>query len=378
MRLHKHFQRPSRRAAAVGIALTVVVLAAPVRAALDGSSSHVSDARQAIADAHRALDRADAALAALEEELAAATSTTTAAASSSTTTTSHDTHTSSSTASTSSTTATTTTTTTTTPVAPGGTPPSTESSLGSFRVECKFSHQRQVDPIVAWGTTSAHMHDFFGNASTASTSTYSSMLAGATTCSAAGDTAGYWSPSLVSPTGSFVKPERGIFYYRNRPVDYGTTTPFPPDFRMIAGGADQFPHSYWTCDGESDTSMSTRKNFIPNCGTRKIKLHIFFPSCWDGVRLDSPDHRSHVAYGRDDGGVVEGTDPDTCPATHPVKIPQLDYRVLFPVTNGTGYRLSDGTALAHADFWNTWNQSELERWVRDCLWAGRSCGLASG
>lgn len=30
-----------------------------------------------------------------------------------------------------------------------------------------------------------------------------------------------------------------------------------------------------------------------------LELHVTFPDCWDGVRLDSPDHRSHMAYSRD-------------------------------------------------------------------------------
>jgi hypothetical protein len=48
--------------------------------------------------------------------------------------------------------------------------------------------------------------------------------------------------------------------------------------------------------------------------------------CWDGKNLDSPDHRAHVAH-------TVGTPPafptvsGKCPASHPVKIPQLMYEV---------------------------------------------------
>ena len=249
---------------------------------------------------------------------------------------------------------------------------------GSFRVECKLSHRAQVDPIVAPGTTSAHMHDFFGNASTAATSTYVSMQTASSNCTEPGDTAGYWSPTLVAPNGMYVDPERSIFYYRNRPYDYGTTVPFPRDLRMVAGGT--FANSYWTCDGESDIGLPTRKARIPDCGPGgKIKLHVFFPSCWDGVHLDSPDHRSHVVFGLDEDGGVDTTDPDTCPASHPIKVPQLDFRALYDVSDGSGYHLSDGMMLAHADFWNTWNQPRLEQLVNACLGrVGQSCGLASG
>jgi hypothetical protein len=47
--------------------------------------------------------------------------------------------------------------------------------------------------------------------------------------------------------------------------------------------------------------------------------------CWDGVNLDSPDHRSHVAY--PESGSFESGGP--CPASHPVHIPQILYEVAW-------------------------------------------------
>jgi Domain of unknown function (DUF1996) len=45
-------------------------------------------------------------------------------------------------------------------------------------------------------------------------------------------------------------------------------------------------------------------------------------SCWDGKNLDSPDHASHVKYSRATGKTPN--DPSGgCPASHPVRIPQL-------------------------------------------------------
>jgi uncharacterized protein DUF1996 len=47
-------------------------------------------------------------------------------------------------------------------------------------------------------------------------------------------------------------------------------------------------------------------------------------SCWDGKNLDSPDHKSHVAYPQatfETGG--------TCPTSHPVKIPQILYETIW-------------------------------------------------
>jgi hypothetical protein len=51
-------------------------------------------------------------------------------------------------------------------------------------------------------------------------------------------------------------------------------------------------------------------------------------SCWDGKNLDSPDHKSHVAYPAT--GTFESTGP--CPASHPIRLPQLMYEVMWDTT----------------------------------------------
>jgi hypothetical protein len=54
-------------------------------------------------------------------------------------------------------------------------------------------------------------------------------------------------------------------------------------------------------------------------------------SCWDGKNLDSPDHKAHVAYptsGPADFLSLGGN----CPSTHPIRIPQLMYEVVWDTT----------------------------------------------
>lgn len=47
-------------------------------------------------------------------------------------------------------------------------------------------------------------------------------------------------------------------------------------------------------------------------------------SCWDGKNLDSPDHKSHVAYPIDGPHAFDGMGVGgQCPESHPVKIPQI-------------------------------------------------------
>jgi hypothetical protein len=62
-----------------------------------------------------------------------------------------------------------------------------------------------------------------------------------------------------------------------------------------------------------------------------IRATIIFPSCWDGINLDSPDHKSHVAYAPGNRALAD----DKCPATHPVRIPQVMYEVMFDTAGFT-------------------------------------------
>jgi hypothetical protein len=101
-------------------------------------------------------------------------------------------------------------------------------------------------------------------------------------------------------------------------------------------------------------------------------MHIVFPNCWDGVHLDSADHRSHMAYPGKGGA---------CPSTHPIRLVQLSMHVQYPkLLNGAqGYHLApnnDGTIpTPHADFINGWDQMVLENIVRTCLNPGLNCKL---
>ena len=249
-------------------------------------------------------------------------------------------------------------------------PAQAEPAHGLFSVFCRFSHRATDDPIVHPGHRGmAHSHDFFGNRSTDAHSTYDSMKDAASTCELPEDSSAYWVPTLLDPSGAPAPVDHVFAYYRNLPVFAGPARAYPEDFRMIAGypqvptGTDRVLG--WSCN-DSDPHQAT----LPDCGTRNVKLHLVFPSCWDGVHIDSPDHRSHVAY------AINGR----CPASHPAKLPRLSIHVTYRISDGRGYQLSSdapaGTSdgrSAHGDFWNTWDQRALERLIDACLPDGASC-----
>lgn len=232
--------------------------------------------------------------------------------------------------------------------------PARAAETGTFIVRCDPSHVAQADPIVApgpAGTPSNHTHQFFGNTSTNSASTEASMRAATTTCRHPGDTAGYWVPSIggITPKFSFA-------YYKIEPDDRA----FPPGLKVIAGGVGH-PESgmKWDCFNGGGTYSAP-----PTCAANDyVVSRLSFPSCWDGVNLDSPNHRSHVSY------PVSGR----CDSGHPVKLPRINFFQRWCLGAClAGKTLSDGTTTVHADFWNTWHQDALVQLIDRCR--SRNCG----
>jgi hypothetical protein len=241
-----------------------------------------------------------------------------------------------------------------------------------FVVECAYSHAAPDDPIVHPGQPGAsHLHVFFGNATTDSSSTTASLLHGSTTCDEPGDKAAYWAPALLDgPT--LLTPVKSTAYYRpGLGVDPTTVQPFPTGFTMVAGNAGAMGNQpvsivAWTCGTGSERDV-----LPPVCGgDRNIRLLVTFPDCWDGVHLDSPDHHGHVAY----------SSHGTCPRGYPVAILQLQFSVEYPVKGPrAGLVLaSGGLTTGHADFMNGWDQATLTQEVDLCLHRKVVCGVTSG
>lgn len=237
-----------------------------------------------------------------------------------------------------------------------------------FVVHCGFSHRRMDDPIVHPGKPgAAHSHDFFGATTTHAGSTEESLRNSSTTCSNPADTASYWAPSVYDPQGNAVTPFNLKVYYQvvNGPTA-GVIAP-PADLRMISGDPNTtkanagFLPASWRCafGGEQRAVPGTSVHEMAVCPPgHNLQVNIMFQDCWNGKDLDSPDHRSHMAYSS--GG--------RCPSTHPVKIVTIHEIFEYATQGGVGYTLASGDALTmHADFWNTWDQAKLEELVQVCI-----------
>jgi hypothetical protein len=252
-------------------------------------------------------------------------------------------------------------------LAPAG--PASAQVIPGFEVFCFYSHTAQDDPIVNPGMPGAamHLHDFAGNTATTATSTATQLRASKSNCQLTADTAAYWTP-VLSSHGRTVHPDRLHAYYRAGNVSaIAKIRPVPAGLKMIAGNAKATspqPTTVvgWNCGVQGQTLYS---HPISCKVGQKVVLHFFFPNCWDGVHLDSADHKSHLAYSHN----------GACPASHPVAIPRVTEDYGYPILDGTQITLSSGSYLtAHADFWNTWNQAAMDRLTRDCINAGVQCG----
>jgi hypothetical protein len=246
--------------------------------------------------------------------------------------------------------------------------------IGSFRLTCEYSHYAYDDPIVFPGSSGAsHLHNFFGNTSTDAFTTTSSLSAANSTTCAGGvaNESAYWIPAMVGQGGVIIVPTNLVVYYKtshnaSQVEGLRETIIWPPEgHRQIVGFATatappipwEAVHAFYC---ESGPDAEAQVPYIPECpeGT-SITGIVYAMECWDGVNLDSPNHRSHM---------TRAPGYDWCPASHPVQLPIVSVNIHWTVPMGQNsgfWKLSSdlsytpgyesGGYSMHADFWFNWS-----------------------
>jgi len=289
-----------------------------------------------------------------------------------------------------------------------------------LRFACSQLVVDRVDPIVNPGQKyTPHLHQIVGGDSfNVTMDPESHDLPGQSTCTSCSfkeDLSNYWTAVMFfkskngtyhrvrqtgngGPQGKLVNDGGLDVYY----IPSGKVTAFKKGFRMIAGNAantdtskvkgSNICHRCWTSPNENTFvggAPCTGSDTVeipsdPKC--KMIRQTIIFPTCWDGKNLDSPDHQSHVAYSSGSGATGGGA----CPSTHPVKLPQIMYELMWNVTEFADkslwptdgskpfvYSMNVGGAAAHGDYVFGWKDNTLQLAMdkncnldKDCAAAG--------
>ncbi|KAK3308781.1 uncharacterized protein B0T15DRAFT_118402 [Chaetomium strumarium] len=291
----------------------------------------------------------------------------------------------------------------------------TSSAAAFWRMECRGSvGMARLDPMMNPGTASQHAHIIHGSSGFSSNPTYEDLSRGeCTSCAVTQDKSAYWTPNLYfrHANGSFqaVNQVGGMlaYYFLNKDQKNpdGAIRAFPNDFRMIAGDSTRRSYSvgglsyleadpdksFWGRLGQINQKDleqralgfnclnyqrapegSLARHYLPdkayldaNCPDG-VRFEVSFPSCWNGKDLDSPDHRSHVAY---PDLVLNGN----CPEGFDVKIPGLFYETIWDTNAFNGmpgeFVISNGDVLGfgyHGDFISGWDAEFLQQAVDTC------------
>ncbi len=295
--------------------------------------------------------------------------------------------------------------------------------VGAFRFICRHTNLANDDPTVLPGRPGAsHLHDQTGVNGWNAYSNYRRLRTGGGG-SGCNDVAGtdhnpaernwaanrtpYWQPALLDGKGHAILADYTSFYYKRRPADdpvvsnlsapryEGKAVPLPNGLKFLFGGhpedpslpSDPHAHVTFGCidPGGHPDSRNDPKDMLADlrCAQQPgywFEVHATAPDCWDGTHLDTPDHRSHLAYVKD-----THLGYSKCDAAHPFIIPAFTYAAFYTIAPTDDPSLihfsSDEADRSRPQGWSfhvdyvpaSWDPVVLKMWKDNCINKLLSC-----
>ncbi|MFJ9346262.1 DUF1996 domain-containing protein [Streptomyces sp. NPDC101237] len=276
-------------------------------------------------------------------------------------------------------------------------------STGSFTTRCGVNANKNHNTdnvIVAPGVANGahHLHDYVGNQKVNAFATNDSMLAAPSSCQNQSDLSSYYWPVVrvqdgtqdfdqnsdgggkEGNVGKILTPQSAEIKYVGSPA--AKVVAMPQFLRIITGDAKTTTNglananAHWSCTGFENKVQLTEQYPICPQGSNVVRTFAF-QSCWDGVNIDSANHRTHVAF----------ADPASGVCGNGFKaIPQLTMRLVYKITPPTvqngqvknAYAV-DGfpeqlhkAATDHDDFISV-TKNNLAAKIANCINSGRRC-----
>lgn len=254
-----------------------------------------------------------------------------------------------------------------------------ERSAHGVRIYCPVSHFSYDDPILLPGQPGkAHLHQYIGRTDADAYTTFNTLSTpGRTSCEGGLNIASsYWQPALFNENDEVVMPTSAFIYYKTflagstpNVLPEGLLNPIPDGLEMLA----------------NSTTLNGRPIDV-GTSNGKIRILIPFPQCVAVDANGDPVLRyrdmpgtaantvnSHVAYQTSRAGTA-----NSCPLSHPYRIPQLQLITNYDIDPASGWYLSSDTDRSrpghslHADYVAMWDETTMERIV-ECNRESRSC-----
>ncbi|MBK3581125.1 DUF1996 domain-containing protein [Streptomyces sp. MBT65] len=279
-----------------------------------------------------------------------------------------------------------------------------QASTGTFTTKCGVNANKNHNTdnvIVAPGVTNGahHEHDYVGNQKVNAFSTNDSLLAAPSSCQNQSDLSSYYWPVVrvqdgtkefdqnalgggqEGNVGKILTAQSAQIKYVGSPAS--KVVAMPQFLRIITGDAKTLTNglananAHWSCTGFENKVQLTEQYPICPQGSNVVRTFAF-QSCWDGVNIDSANHRTHVAF----------ADPASGVCGNGFKaIPQLTMRLVYKITPPTIQ--ADGTvknayavdgfpeqlhkpSTDHDDFISV-TKNNLAAKIANCINTGKKC-----